>query len=239
MLSKFINIIRKTLFSIHLKLFIICQYISLVLKVNSSDLRKHKDQGYLLIGGNFFGCNFNGSEFDSIDISGLNLNGCLLINCKQKNIKIHELNELEGHEAFVNQVCFSPDGATILQWKFFRSSSDNSMVIHIQSCQSVSLLMVILYKFMGSQKRIIKNQFVQSTSLFLFQLRLFLYYPCIRQFDKSIRLWDFKTGIRKSFQQVKCKLHILVDDIFCIFTSGYHNLRFLISIYHCNIQNHL
>ncbi|CAD8129636.1 unnamed protein product [Paramecium sonneborni] len=48
------------------------------------------------IGANFVRCNFSGSELENVDISGVNLNGALLFNCKQKNIKIHELNKLDG-----------------------------------------------------------------------------------------------------------------------------------------------
>ncbi|CAD8131344.1 unnamed protein product [Paramecium sonneborni] len=80
------------------------------------DLTKHCFEGIRikkssLIGGNFAKYNFSGSEFENVDISGVNLNGALLLNCKWKNIKIHELNQLNGHTVY--SVCFSPDGITL------------------------------------------------------------------------------------------------------------------------------
>ncbi|CAK67962.1 unnamed protein product, partial (macronuclear) [Paramecium tetraurelia] len=72
------------------------------------DLREHSFENIRmrdtsLIGGNFVRCNFNGSEFDNVDISGVNLNQAQLFNCKWKNIKIHELNRLDGHSGRVRQ----------------------------------------------------------------------------------------------------------------------------------------
>ncbi|CAD8121359.1 unnamed protein product [Paramecium sonneborni] len=55
----------------------------------------------------------NGSEFYGVDISGANFNGAQLFNCKWKNIKIHELNKLDGHTCDVQSVSFSPDGKTL------------------------------------------------------------------------------------------------------------------------------
>ncbi|CAK84534.1 unnamed protein product (macronuclear) [Paramecium tetraurelia] len=66
-----------------------------------------------LVGGNFVRCNFNGSEFDNVDISGMNLNQAQLFNRKWKNIKIHELNKLDGHSDYVRSDNFSPDGTTL------------------------------------------------------------------------------------------------------------------------------
>ncbi|CAD8154470.1 unnamed protein product [Paramecium pentaurelia] len=66
-----------------------------------------------LIGGNFVRCNMNGSQFENVDISGVNFNGEQMFNCKWKNIKVHELNQLDGHSNDVNSVCFSPDGNTL------------------------------------------------------------------------------------------------------------------------------
>ncbi|CAD8156201.1 unnamed protein product [Paramecium octaurelia] len=75
-----------------------------------------------LVGGNFVRCIFNGSEFDNVDISGMNLNQAQLINCNWKNIKIHELKKLKGHNGSVNQVCFSLDG------KSLASCSDDNLI---------------------------------------------------------------------------------------------------------------
>ncbi|CAD8083293.1 unnamed protein product [Paramecium primaurelia] len=59
------------------------------------------------------GSNFIQREFDHIEIRGVNLHGAQLFNCKWKNIKIHELNKLDGHIGEINSVCFSPDVNTI------------------------------------------------------------------------------------------------------------------------------
>ncbi|CAD8165020.1 unnamed protein product [Paramecium pentaurelia] len=43
----------------------------------------------------------------------MNLNGAQLLNCKWKNLKIHELNRLDGLDGPVSSVCFSPDRNTL------------------------------------------------------------------------------------------------------------------------------
>ncbi|CAD8192320.1 unnamed protein product [Paramecium octaurelia] len=53
----------------------------------------------------------------------MNLNQAKMFNCNWKNIKIHELNKLDGHCGIVNQVCFSPDG------KLLASCSDDNSII--------------------------------------------------------------------------------------------------------------
>ncbi|CAD8129359.1 unnamed protein product [Paramecium sonneborni] len=75
-----------------------------------------------LIRGNFVRCNLNESEFNNVDISGMNLNGALLQNCKWKNIKIQELNKLNGHTGSVLSISLSPDGTTLAS-----GSSDKSI----------------------------------------------------------------------------------------------------------------
>ncbi|CAD8189377.1 unnamed protein product [Paramecium pentaurelia] len=75
-----------------------------------------------IIGGNFVRCNLNGSEFENVDISGVIFNGAQMFNYKWKNIKVHELNRLDGHSSCVRSVCFSPDGNTLAS-----GSDDNSI----------------------------------------------------------------------------------------------------------------
>ncbi|CAD8128544.1 unnamed protein product [Paramecium sonneborni] len=95
-----------------------------------------------LIGRNFASFDLSGSKFENVDISEVNLNGTLLLNCKWKNIKIHELHQLQGHTDCVFSVCFSPDRTkmasgggkkNIRRWRLFNTS-------------------------MGCQDRIIKHQ---------------------------------------------------------------------------------
>ncbi|CAD8175698.1 unnamed protein product [Paramecium pentaurelia] len=83
-----------------------------------ADLRKKnfeniKIQNTSLVGANFFRSNFSGSQFSNVNVSGVNLNGSLLLNCKWINLRIHELNKLDGHNDSVNSVCFSPDLTTL------------------------------------------------------------------------------------------------------------------------------
>ncbi|CAD8084770.1 unnamed protein product [Paramecium primaurelia] len=75
-----------------------------------------------LIGGNFVRCDLNGSEFENVDISGVNFNGAQMFSCKWKNIKVHELNKLDGHSGCINSICFSPDGNILAS-----GSDDNSI----------------------------------------------------------------------------------------------------------------
>ncbi|CAK93355.1 unnamed protein product (macronuclear) [Paramecium tetraurelia] len=95
--------------------FIQCGSNSLNLLVEMKvDLReqsfeKIRIQETSLVGGNFFRCNFNESKLYDVDISGINLNQAQLFNCKWKDIKIHELNKLDGHSSCIRSVNFSPD----------------------------------------------------------------------------------------------------------------------------------
>ncbi|CAD8142253.1 unnamed protein product [Paramecium pentaurelia] len=77
-----------------------------------------------IIGGNLVRCNFNGSEFDNVDINGVNFNGAQLFNCQWKQIKINELNKLDGHSGRVLSVQISPDGNTLAS-----GSGDNSILL--------------------------------------------------------------------------------------------------------------
>lgn len=74
------------------------------------------------MGANFVRSNLSGSEFDNVDIRGMNLNGAILFNCKWRNLRIQEINKLDGHTNKVNSVCFSPDGSTVAS-----GSSDKSI----------------------------------------------------------------------------------------------------------------
>ena len=65
------------------------------------------------MGANLVSSNLSGSKFDNVDISGMNLNGAMLFNCKWKNLRIQEVNKLEGHSREVTSVCFSPDGSIL------------------------------------------------------------------------------------------------------------------------------
>ncbi|CAK82618.1 unnamed protein product (macronuclear) [Paramecium tetraurelia] len=145
------------------------------------DLREQSFEGVRikdtsLVGGNFVRCNFNGSEFDNVDISGMNLNQAQLFNCKWKNIKIHELNKLDGHSSCVNSVNFSPDGTTLAS-----GSYDNSIRLwDVKTGQQKA-------KLDGHSSSVNSVNFSpDGTTL------------ASGSADYSIRLWDVKTGQQKA-----------------------------------------
>ncbi|CAK83656.1 unnamed protein product (macronuclear) [Paramecium tetraurelia] len=75
---------------------------------------------------------FKWIKFDIFDINGLNLNEPQLFNCKWKNIKIHELNKLEGHSYAVFSVNFSPDGT-----KLASNSQEYYLSVYVMLIQGV------------------------------------------------------------------------------------------------------
>lgn len=87
-------------------------------------LENIKIQNTSLIGGNFAKSNLNGSELNNVNISGVNLNGALLINCNWRNLKLHELNKLKGHNETVCSVSISSDDTTLAS-----GSSDHSILL--------------------------------------------------------------------------------------------------------------
>ncbi|CAK91786.1 unnamed protein product (macronuclear) [Paramecium tetraurelia] len=127
-----------------------------------------------LIGGNFARCNFDGSNFDNVNVNGMNLNGAQLINCKWKNIKIHELNKLNGHSNSVRSICFSPDCMTLSS-----GSDDNS--IRLWNVKS------------GQQKVKLDGHTCGVNSVCFSPNGTKLASGSI---DKSIRLWDVKRGLQ-------------------------------------------
>ncbi|CAD8181903.1 unnamed protein product [Paramecium octaurelia] len=177
-----------------------------------------------LVGGNFARCNFNGSHFDNVDISGVNFNQAQLFNCKWRNIKIHELNKLDGHSSYVQSVCFSPDGTTLASGSYDGSirfwdvktgqqkakldgHDDNQSPFVYQICFSPDGTTLAS----GSQDSSITLWDVKTCSQIgkLQGHRDSVYSVCFSpdgmtlasgSQDKSICLWDAKTG------QQKCKL---------------------------------
>ncbi|CAD8193189.1 unnamed protein product [Paramecium octaurelia] len=130
----------------------------------------------ILVGGNFERCNFNGSEFDNVDISGINLNEAQLYNCKWKNIKIHELNKLDGHSHYVMSVCFSPDGTTLAS-----GSYDKSIRLwDVKTGQQKA-------KLDGHSSCVNSIHFSSDCSTL-----------ASGGYDQSIRLWDIKKGKEKA-----------------------------------------
>ncbi|CAD8158478.1 unnamed protein product [Paramecium pentaurelia] len=124
-----------------------------------------------VIGGNFVRCNFSGSDFDNVDISGLNLNGAQLFNCKWKNIKVHELNKLDGHSSSVRSV-----GNTLAS-----GSSDQSILIWDVKT--------------GQQKAELDGHSNDVNSVCFSPDGNTLASGSV---DKSIRLWDVKTGQQRA-----------------------------------------
>ncbi|CAD8183821.1 unnamed protein product [Paramecium pentaurelia] len=88
--------------------------VKIKVDLRNKNFENIKIQNTCLVGANFGRCNFSGSQFNIVNTSGINLNEALLINCEWKNLRIHELNTLNGHSDGVGSVCFSPDGNTLV-----------------------------------------------------------------------------------------------------------------------------
>ncbi|CAK58103.1 unnamed protein product (macronuclear) [Paramecium tetraurelia] len=129
-----------------------------------------------LIGGNFLRCNLNGSQFDNVDIGGVNLNGAQLFNCKWKNIKLNELNKLEGHESSVNSVSISPDGTILAS-----GSADNSIRLWDSKTGELKA------KLVGHENAVNQICFSRDGTTL-----------ASVSGDRTIRLWDVKTGRQKA-----------------------------------------
>ncbi|CAD8183825.1 unnamed protein product [Paramecium octaurelia] len=160
-----------------------------------------------LDGGNFVRCIFNGSEFDNVSISGMNLNQAQMFNCNWKNIKIHELNKLDGHSRRVNQVCFSPDGKSLAS-----CGDDNKIILwDVKTGKIKSKIKVkevvksVCFSHNASTLAFSSGRFEnkkQYQMVILKQLSI-CYSPdgttlASGSRDNSIRLWDIKTGQQKA-----------------------------------------
>ncbi|CAD8129248.1 unnamed protein product [Paramecium sonneborni] len=187
-----------------------------------------------LVGGTFVKCNLNESEFNNVDISGVNLNGALLFNCRWKNIKIEELNKLEGHSYGVYSVCFSPDGTTILAsgnydnhiylWDVKIGQQKASLNGHSEWVSSVCFSSEGSTIASGSGDDSICLWDVKTRQL---KAKLDGHSDIVRSVcfspdgftlassscEKTIRLWDFKTG------QQKAKLNGSTECPFQVFQS--------------------
>ncbi|CAD8089123.1 unnamed protein product [Paramecium primaurelia] len=84
--------------------------VQMQVNLNNINFENIKIKNTSLVGANFVRYNFSGSQFNNVNINGINLNGALLFNCQWKNLRIPELNQLNGHTSMVLSVCFSPDG---------------------------------------------------------------------------------------------------------------------------------
>ncbi|CAD8168211.1 unnamed protein product [Paramecium pentaurelia] len=129
-----------------------------------------------LIGANLVRCNLSGSEFDNVDISGLNLNGTQMFNCKWKDLKIHELNKLDGQSSCIRSVCISPDGNTLSS-----GSEDKSICLwDVKTGHQKA-------KFDGHEHWVMSVCFSPNGNILASGSN-----------DRSIRLWNVKTGQQKA-----------------------------------------
>ncbi|CAD8208998.1 unnamed protein product [Paramecium pentaurelia] len=153
-----------------------------------------------LIGGYFVRCNLSGSEFENVDISGVNFNGAKLFYCKWKNLKINELNKLQGHNEPVSSVCFSPDGKTL--------ASGGGSIIG-DGDKSIRLWDVKI----GQQKAKLEGHSSCINSICFSPDGNTL---ASGSSDNSIRLWDVKTGQ----QQAKLDGHCSCINSVCFSPDG-------------------
>ncbi|CAD8118039.1 unnamed protein product [Paramecium primaurelia] len=144
--------------------------------LRNQKFQKIKIQNVSLEGANFARCNFSESQFNNVNISGINLDGALLLNCSWKDLKILELNKLDGHQDQVNSVCFSPDGN-------IQASGSGDKSIRLWDVKT------------GQQKAKLDgyNDYVRSVCISPDGNTL----ACGSD-DKSILLWDVKTGQQKA-----------------------------------------
>ncbi|CAK91396.1 unnamed protein product (macronuclear) [Paramecium tetraurelia] len=158
-----------------------------------------------LIGANFVKCDLSGSEFDNVIISGINLNGAKLFNCKWKNLRINELNKLNGHRDKVNQVCFSPDVMTMI-FVFGMSKQEKQSQYYKEigiSIQSASHEMrdywspAVANLYIGGTFKLesiyINLKFILKMQIQFVSLLMVVYQHLVVK-DNSIRLWDVKTA---------------------------------------------
>ncbi|CAD8085174.1 unnamed protein product [Paramecium primaurelia] len=145
------------------------------------DMREHNFENIRirdtsLICANFLRCNFNGSNFDNVDTSGMNLNQAQLFKCKWKNIKIHELHQLDGHTCCVQSIYFSPNGTILAS-----GGRDNSIrLLNIKTGQENA-------KLDGHTSNVYSVCFSpDSTTL------------ASSSADNTIRLWDAMTGLENA-----------------------------------------
>ncbi|CAD8097742.1 unnamed protein product [Paramecium primaurelia] len=145
-----------------------------------------------LIGANFVRCNFSGSEFNNVDLSGINLNGTQLFNCKWNKIRIHELNNFDGHSNSVHSVCFSPDGNTL-------ASASEDYSIRLWDIKTGKQKVK-----MDGHSNLVRSVCFSPDGTTL----------ASGSDDCSIRLWDVKTG------QQKFKLNVHTSSVLSVqFTS--------------------
>ncbi|CAD8170324.1 unnamed protein product [Paramecium pentaurelia] len=156
--------------------------VGMKVDIRNESFENIKIKNTSLIGGNFLRCNLSGSEFENVDISGLNLNGAQMFNCKWKNIKVHELNRLDGHDGPVSSICFSPDGKTLASagGSIFGGGDCTIRLWDVKTGQQKA-------KLDGHTSTVVSVCFSPDGNTLASGSN-----------DKSIRLWDVKTGQQKA-----------------------------------------
>ncbi|CAD8129745.1 unnamed protein product [Paramecium sonneborni] len=197
-----------------------------------------------LIGGTFVRCNLSGSQLDNVDINGNNFNGAQLLNCLWNNIKIIELNKLDGHRDYVLSVCISPDGKISASdggdWDK-NKKADNSIRLqdfktgqlkakldgHTNTVCSVCFFPEGYILASGNDDKSIRlwNVYTGQQKTRLDGHKSTVYSVCFSpdgntlasgSSNKSIHLWDIKTGQQKS----KLNGHTIDVNLVCFSPNG-------------------
>ncbi|CAD8098321.1 unnamed protein product [Paramecium primaurelia] len=206
--------------------------VEMKVDMKNKNFENIKIQNASLVGDNFCGCNLSKSQLFKLDISGINLNGALLINCKWNNLRILELNKLDGHKSPIASLCFSPDCKTLASgsydglislWDVKTGQYIAKLNGHSNTAYAVSFSPDGT-TFAGSQNNVIclwdiKSRKIKSkfeghsgnVSSICFSPDCRTLASC--SWDSSIRLWDVQTG------QLKAYLNDHYDLVFSISIS--------------------
>ncbi|CAD8191712.1 unnamed protein product [Paramecium pentaurelia] len=204
-------------------------HILVQMKANlrNQNLKNIKIEDTSLVGAKLVLCNLRESQFNNANISLIYLYEALQFNCKLVNLRIHELNKLNGHTSSVKQICFSPDGnilasgsddKSIRLWDVKTGQQKAQLYGHRYKVNSVcfspdgntlasgsndnSIQQKKISKFVGYKLPVYSIRFSPNGNIIA---------SCI--WDETIRLWDVKTGL------LKVQLDGHTDHVYSVYFS--------------------